>query len=156
MSYDLTLEAAGAKVLAFKQFGSYQGTWLAFVDYSGKKGIVEGAYGSCSGCDAFEAEFGWNDREIEKAEDGFYYRDNNYWDEEARITEEQAVELNKQYQEKLKDFGTGYLLDIQQKDILQTRLDVINSKEEDDWFSDEEKEYLEWAISQFEINHEQL
>ncbi len=59
MSYQSALEAAGAKVLAFESFGSYQGEWLAFVEYNGERGWVQGWYGSCSGCDAFEAEFGW-------------------------------------------------------------------------------------------------
>ena len=55
MSYELCLEKAGAKVLEFKKFGSYQGDWLAFVEYKGQKGIVQGSYGSCSECDTFAA-----------------------------------------------------------------------------------------------------
>lgn len=27
---------------------------------------MNGSYGSCSGCDAFQAEFGWNDDYLEK------------------------------------------------------------------------------------------
>jgi hypothetical protein len=53
--YRAALEAAGAKVLAFEEFGDYQGTWIAITD----RGVFSGSYGSCSGCDAFEAEFGY-------------------------------------------------------------------------------------------------
>lgn len=79
MSYELALEAAGCDVIEYVVFGSYQGEWLALVNHAGHRGVVEGSYGSCSGCDAFEAEFGWNDDE----------RDD--------------------YQERLKSFGEGYL-----------------------------------------------
>ena len=53
MSYQLALEKAGCNIIDYRHFGSYQGTWIAFVEYNGSKGIVEGAYGSCSVCDAF-------------------------------------------------------------------------------------------------------
>lgn len=57
MSYEMCLEKAGATVVAFQEFGSYQGEWFALVEYNGERGWVEGSYGSCTGCDAFEAEF---------------------------------------------------------------------------------------------------
>jgi hypothetical protein len=60
MSYMSALEAAGATVLAFKEFGTYQGEWYAYVEYQGQRGWVEGSYGSCTQCDAFEAEFGYD------------------------------------------------------------------------------------------------
>lgn len=56
-SYEGSLEAAGAKVLAFSEFGDYQGSWYAKVEYEGKTGWISGSYGSCSGCDAFQSEF---------------------------------------------------------------------------------------------------
>lgn len=57
--YHECLEIAGARVLAFESFGSYQGDWWAKVVYGGKTFFVTDYYGSCSGCDAFEAEFEW-------------------------------------------------------------------------------------------------
>ena len=60
MSYQQAMEAAGAIVSEFKEFGSYQGDWWAKVTYEDKTGWVNGSYGSCSGCDAFEGEFGYN------------------------------------------------------------------------------------------------
>ncbi len=79
MSYDSALAAAGADVLDFVEFGSYQGEWLALIRVGGVLGVAEGSYGSCSVCDSFQSEFGWND---EEADD---------------------------YQERLADFGNGYL-----------------------------------------------
>jgi hypothetical protein len=61
MTVDLTykgaLEAAGATVLAYETFGSYEGRWIALVNYNGQPGWVSDYYGSCSGCDAIEREF---------------------------------------------------------------------------------------------------
>ena len=62
MSYQSALEAAGAKVLAFEQFGSYQGEWLAKVESAGETFYVQGSYGSCSGLlMPFESEFGYGE-----------------------------------------------------------------------------------------------
>jgi len=79
MSYEKAMEAAGAKIIAFENFGSYQGEWWALVSYEGQSGWVNGSFGSCSGCDAFESEFGWNDED------------------------------KPDYQERLAEFGKGYL-----------------------------------------------
>ena len=84
MSYQSALEAAGAAVREFESFGSYQGEWVAVVEYKGERGWVQGSFGSCSHCDAFEAEFGW----------GF---------------EEDGVESKEQYQARLASFGESYL-----------------------------------------------
>ncbi len=56
--YKRSLEAAGAKVLAFSEFGTYSGDWWAHIEYKGQTGWAHGSYGSCGGCDAFESEFG--------------------------------------------------------------------------------------------------
>ncbi len=79
MSYEEALVAAGAEILAFQQFGSYQGTWFALCKHNGKTGWVTGSYGSCSGCDAFESEFGYEDED------------------------------KPDYKDRLRDFGKGYL-----------------------------------------------
>jgi len=60
MSYQSALIAAGARVIAFQEFGSWQGEWYALVEYRGEQGWVQGSFGSCSECDSFEAEFGWD------------------------------------------------------------------------------------------------
>jgi hypothetical protein len=137
MSYELTLEKAGAKVLAFKEVGSYQGDWMAIVEYNSQKAAVEGSYGSCSGCDAFEGEFGYGS-EV-KFEDGKYIK--NY-DEEATEEEYNA------YQQRLADFGKSYL------DVLMTEFDLQNwldnnPKSEDGYSFDEDKrELYQWGLDQ--------
>ena len=60
MSYEQALEAAGARVLAFQEFGDWQGSWVALVECQGQRGWVQGAFGSCDHCDSFEAEFSWD------------------------------------------------------------------------------------------------
>lgn len=57
MSYSMAMEAAGAVVHSYEEFGDYQGTWYAYVTYQGQNGYVHGSYGSCSGCDSFLSEF---------------------------------------------------------------------------------------------------
>jgi hypothetical protein len=57
MSYSAAMEAAGAVILAGRTFGSYQGDWINLIHYEGGLRAVIGSYGSCSGCDSFEAEF---------------------------------------------------------------------------------------------------
>lgn len=96
MSYHNALEAAGAQVLAYQSFGSYQGDWYALVVYNGMKGWVTGSYGSCSGCDAFECEFS-----------SHYDRCDDHWinDPNCTICQEKRVE----YQVRLSGFGKGYL-----------------------------------------------
>ncbi len=64
MSYKRAMEMAGAKILAFEEFGSYQGDWWAKVEYDGEQGWVNGSYGSCSGCDAFYSEFSYSFHEF--------------------------------------------------------------------------------------------
>jgi hypothetical protein len=68
MSYKQCLEIAGAEVLNFNKFGSYQGDWWALVNYKGNKGWIHGCYGSCSRCDSFEAEFDCDSHEHENGD----------------------------------------------------------------------------------------
>jgi hypothetical protein len=82
MGYASALDAAGAKVLEFRHFGDYQGSWYALVLYEDKKAWAFGSFGSCTVCDAFEAEFGM------------------LWDED---------EASEEYKKRLADFGRGYL-----------------------------------------------
>jgi len=99
MSYESALEAAGAKILAFEQFGSHQGEWYALVEYNGERGWVNGSYGSCSGCDSFEAEFGYSDYATRVGE--------SIWaDGEYRPATEADVAKSA---EKLAAFGKPYL-----------------------------------------------
>lgn len=58
--YQQALEAAGANVLVFDSFGDWQGSWIALVVYEGALGWVQGSFGSCDHCDAFQSAFGWD------------------------------------------------------------------------------------------------
>lgn len=101
MSYCQALEAAGAEVLEFKEFGSYQGNWWAKVTYGGETGWIEGSYGSCSGCDAFESEFGYGTDSC--AEHRWVYDD--------KITSSCAdcADEKQKFEARLADFGKVYL-----------------------------------------------
>lgn len=89
MSYEDALKAAGAVVHAFEEFGSYQGDWYALVSFKGRTAFVHGAYGSCSLCDAFQAEFyGYGETTPEKlAAFGL-----SYLDEDLLLSPEEALE----------------------------------------------------------------
>lgn len=104
MAYQEALEAAGATVHVFKEFGSYQGEWWALVTCAdGRKGWVNGSYGSCSGCDAFDAEFGYGDE----------WCSEHAWDnDEQRATCAACIEKQADYNDRLKCFGAGYLDDL--------------------------------------------
>lgn len=90
-SYTGALVAAGATVHECRWFGSYQGHWIADVTLpDGRRGIIVGYYGSCSGCDAFEAEFGFERHE---------------WDHKEVVV---GCDECAAYQKRLADFGRGY------------------------------------------------
>jgi hypothetical protein len=102
MSYERALEAAGAKVLEFRAFGDWSGTWWAKVILNGKESWISGSFGSCSGCDAFEAEFGFEDHYCEK----HLFSD----DDEAEVANcEECNKMQALFKEKLAAFGKYYL-----------------------------------------------
>ena len=63
MSYEEAFSAVpGVKVEWCEYLGSYQGRLLAKITVEGLEGprYIIDYYGSCSGCDAYEAEFGYS------------------------------------------------------------------------------------------------
>ena len=126
MGYKEALEAAGAKVHAFEEFGSYQGDWWAKVTYQDNTGWIRGSYGSCSGCDAFEAEFGWRDRgRCEEHE----------WDSDEERKNCEACEVKKkEFDIRFSKFGAEYLDGIK----TQENAEAVAS-ENLDWDCDAEK-----------------
>lgn len=98
MGYSEALEAAGAKILAFQEFGSYQGDWFALVEYKDKKGFASGSYGSCSGCDSFQAEFDYTEEQCSE----------HMWSADAPACAD-CDENKANYQKRLAEFGEGYL-----------------------------------------------
>jgi hypothetical protein len=118
MSYESALKAAGAAVIDFKSFGSWQGEWVALVDYNNELGWVQGSYGSCNVCDAFQSEFGWScDEESEDYQvrlvsfgesylDGLmttenitsYFKNNSSWDSESEAAYNWILSVAKLYE----------------------------------------------------------
>lgn len=147
MGYSSALRAAGADVIDFKQIGSYQGTWGAICDFQGQRVLVTGYYGSCSGCDAFEAQFGYMDDSPIQDEDGKYYT-NWYKDEEiTKETHDAIIEKSKQ---ELADFGMSYLRYPMTKDDVVKRIEYYDKNDTGEWsFDSEERELYDWALSFF-------
>lgn len=113
-SYSGALEAAGVTVHECKWFGSYQGTWVADVTLpDGRRGLISGYYGSCSGCDAFEAEFGYDSHEW------------NHTDGKT-VAEADCPECA-EYKRRLAKFGEGYLSDF------KTPEDAARERYEQEW-----------------------
>tara|TARA_Y100000034_G_C6844347_1_gene382330 strand:- start:821 stop:1240 length:420 start_codon:yes stop_codon:yes gene_type:complete len=109
MGYSTALEAAGAKVLDFKEFGSYQGTWIAKVVFQGSETWVMGSFGSCEVCDTFQADFGYSEGRCEEHRHDFKPgKDCSKCEDALGI-----------YNKKLKDFGLGFFTDggLTQEDI---------------------------------------
>ena len=52
------------KLLAYVEFGSYQGEYIVVIDDGDDVLLYKGYYGSCSGCDWLEAERDWVTDEI--------------------------------------------------------------------------------------------
>jgi hypothetical protein len=133
-SYQETLEAAGAEVLAFGEFGSYQGDWLAKVRYKGAVRFLKGSYGSCSGCDSLQAEFGYNDEVCS---------DHRWEDKNPNC---QACKTAKaEYDAKVVRFGQGYLDDSSDPKVL---LEEFTKQAE--WDHDA-KEILKWLKTNAEV-----
>ena len=51
----------GVSNVKAQYFGSYQGQFLCSFEKDGEMWFLWDYYGSCSGCDSFEAEFGYRD-----------------------------------------------------------------------------------------------
>lgn len=61
MGYPLVAGVRGQEVLLYQQFGSYQGEWMMLARDPETFFVYKDCYGSCSGCDSYEAsDFGWD------------------------------------------------------------------------------------------------
>ena len=105
MGYRECLELAGATVIDYEEFGSYQGDWLAYIEYEGKKGFIRDYFGSCSGCDSYEAEIG--DHYHECVDESYYspheqgYRENCAI---CQVEKKKAVKFGKGYIDEMTDY----------------------------------------------------
>lgn len=133
--YNAALTAAGATVLNMFIGGSYQGTWLARVRHPEKgEGWILDYYGSCTGCDAFEAEFGFDRHSYDKHDANVYVEDANFVEgcEECDALKARLVK-----------FGEGYLAD------LKTELEIVLRIEGESYISSDERECIEAALPLF-------
>ena len=98
MGYKEAMEAAGAEVLAYEEFGSYQGDWYAKIRFRGKVSWVQDCFGSCTGCDAFECDFAYAGHDCI---DGDY--NNPLYDEfrddceECQIVKKKFIQFGREY-----------------------------------------------------------
>ena len=67
--YEIVAFARGQDVVLYTEFGSYQGEWLMMAKDRDQFYVYKGYYGSCSGCDSFEAwrDYGSEDITLTKA-----------------------------------------------------------------------------------------
>lgn len=129
MSYASALEAAGAKVIDEHWSGDYQGTWIMLVVYNGKLGYVSGWYGSCSGCDSYEAEMSYS----------MPYEHSYDNEDDFRVAMEQ-------WEMRLAEFGRGYLGE--DGSDLYTYDEILKENSDPRWDGDmENKEKVEWIKS---------
>ena len=119
MSYEQSLVAAGARLIVFRTWGDWQGSWVALVEYQGRQGWVQGSYGSCDHCDAFQAEFDW---------------DSDFACEDV--------------QQRLAQFGRGYLDDLQSTEQVLRQYDADSSWDSD---SAEAASWLRYAKLQYGV-----
>lgn len=148
MGYAHALRTAGAEVVDFKEIGSYQGTWGAVVDFQGQRSLVTGYYGSCSGCDAYQSQFGYMDDDPTYDEaTGKYYLN---WYKEQEITKEQFDAIIEEGKQKLVEFGMSYLRHPMTKEDVIKRIEYYDTNDTGEWsFDSEERELYDWAITLF-------
>ncbi len=84
--YEIIAWANDQRVLIYQEFGSYQGEWVLLALDDDKYSIYKGSYGSCSGCDSYEAEFDYSQEDITKDRAGKFAHDYHAFVEIPRAT----------------------------------------------------------------------
>lgn len=131
MGYELALEAAGADIEESKSFGSYQAdAYFRVKLLDGRRGWLCISYGSCSGCDSFKAEFGFD------TSDGHDHAE-YYYDWAAKPVK--GCDRCEALQKKLKDFGEQYL------DGLMTQEEAEKAAAENIGWDEEAEEVLKFV-----------
>lgn len=64
--YSIVPWAHGHEVLIYQEYGSYQGEWLSMAKTDSFYSLWRGSYGSCSGCDSWEADISYSDVDEQK------------------------------------------------------------------------------------------
>ena len=139
VGYEKALLAAGAEVLAYKSFGSYQGDWYCIAKVEGRVKIVHGSYGSCSHCDAFENEFGYGARDM--CDEHYYSRFGSKTEDPC----EACKRAKETYDAKLIEFGKTYL-DLCSQETPEAYIRSV--KERLDWDTDSQ-EIIDWLTAEY-------
>lgn len=130
MSYATAMKMAGAVILDYQAFGSYQGPWYAKVQVGTEKFYVAGSYGSCSGCDAFEREFDYSGHDHEEGNYVSAYNPKNLTPDTCQA----CADLQKN----LVEFGQSYLSDP------RTWESLWKYQEENSSWDSEAKNVMDW------------
>ena len=139
--YKQALLAAGCEILKFQEFGDYQGEWIALVKYKGRTTWVFGAYGSCSGCDAFQSEFPSVGKELNKRELALFAK--QYIDEEQTTEELLRLTLGEWDGEERARWIVDNAPDISDKKIIESLIVKIYEKEKE---KEKEKREIEQKL----------
>jgi hypothetical protein len=111
VNYEDTFEAVpGVSVEWCEYFGSYQGRMVAKITVDGEDGpqYILDYYGSCSGCDSFEAEFGYRYGDNEPTKEDLAAFGQSYVDA--------AISLDEAIQQLMPKPGSWY--DTEDKEVL--------------------------------------
>lgn len=122
-SYEDIIRRIYDEVLFYKEYGSYQGDWLAKVKKGDEEFWLWGWYGSCSGCDWFQGEANYP----------------QYWDFEDSDFDCFFEKVKKETKRLIKLFVDDYDANKFTKEELMTYLE--NTLKE--WDDDDQREMLE-------------
>lgn len=122
-SYEDILERIYDKVYLYKEYGSWQGDWIAHVRKGDQEFWIKGYYGSCSGCDWLQGEekYPW-----------FYSDEAPSFEVVKKLYEEETNRLIKAFEE---DYGA----DIYTKEEM---LKYLQSQIDDGWDDSDTREML--------------
>lgn len=67
--YEIIAWANSQKTIFYERYGSYQGEWILVSKDTENYFIYEGSYGSCPGCDHYQAFFDYGKPTLEKAKE---------------------------------------------------------------------------------------
>jgi hypothetical protein len=84
--YDIVAWARGHETVLYEEFGSFSGEWLLVSFKDDLYYIWKGYYGSCSGCDSYEAEMSYDREKITREKALDFAKDYDHFLEVPRET----------------------------------------------------------------------
>jgi hypothetical protein len=86
----------GGILISYKEYGSYQGDYIAIIEKDHDWLIYKGHYGSCSGCDWLQGERIYSDGDYQRLEDAGYGDDADKLEETFEILPKMKEEYLKE------------------------------------------------------------